>query len=73
VIAGNHRLGAEAEARQEHLHLLGVVFCASSRITTSHSGPHEGNRAISIVPRSMYRPTLSTSSMSYSVTRLQVD
>jgi hypothetical protein len=32
-VAGHDHLGAEAQAREEHLHLRRVVFCASSRIT----------------------------------------
>jgi hypothetical protein len=31
-VAGDHDLGTEAEPGEEHLHLLGVVFCASSRM-----------------------------------------
>ena len=31
-IAGDDRLGTEAESSQEHEHLLRVEFCASSRM-----------------------------------------
>ncbi len=32
-VAGNHKLGVKAQARQEHLHLLGRGICASSSTT----------------------------------------
>ena len=55
-VAGDHRLRVEAEAGQEHLHLLRVVFCASSRTTKlslSVRPRMKARGATSIVPRSI--------------------
>ena len=55
-VAGDDDLRAEAEPRQEHLHLLGEVFCASSRmmkLSFSVRPRMKASGATSIVPRSM--------------------
>jgi hypothetical protein len=41
-VTGDDHLGAEPEPGQEHLHLLGEVFCASSRMM---------NASLSVRPR----------------------
>ena len=66
-VSGNDRLRSEAEPREEHLHLLAVVFCASSRMTNASFSVRPRMKAIgatSIVPRSISRVAFSVSIMS---------
>ena len=66
-VAGHDDLRAEAEPRQEHLHLLGVVFWASSRMMNESLSVRprmNASGATSIMPFSMYAASRSESSMS---------
>src|SRR3954463_16446406 len=68
-VAGDDHLRVEPEPREEHLHLLGLGFCASSRITKESLRllPRmNANGATSITLRSRCAETRSGSSMSCS-------
>ena len=55
-VAGDHHLRPEAEPREEHLHLLGLVFCASSRMMNESFNVRprmNASGATSIMPCSM--------------------
>src|SRR5438046_10282333 len=61
-VAGDDALRSESEAREEHLHLLGVVFWASSRMMNESLSVRprmNASGAISITLRSIIFSTFS--------------